>query len=170
MNKFQYFKEYEESGVSLPERKTRYSAGYDFEVAEDTLVPSYHELMGEFIKDKDKILTLEEITDLTKKYKCKPTLVPTGVTCQLDDDKYLQLSVRSSAPLKSWLILANGIGIIDSDYFPNQIYFQLINLSPYPILLKKGDIIGQGVILSYHITEDDRALGIRKGGFGSTSK
>lgn len=49
------------------------------------------------------------------------------------------------------------------------IYFQIINLFPYPILLKKGDVIGQGIIKKYEITDDDETRGIRDGGFGSTS-
>lgn len=48
------------------------------------------------------------------------------------------------------------------------IYFQIINLFPYPILLKKGDVIGQGIIKKYEITDDDNASGTREGGFGST--
>ena len=36
--------------------------------------------------------------------------------------------------------------------------------------LKKGDIIGQGIIHKYEITDDDTATGNRVGGFGSTSK
>ena len=61
--------------------------------------------------------------------------------CKLDPGTFLQLSVRSSSPLKYWLILANGVGIIDADYADNpdnegHIYFQLINLSPFDIQLK----------------------------------
>ena len=94
--------------------------------------------------------------------------------CQLDSNTYLELSVRSSCPLKYWLIMANSVGIIDSDYYNNpdnegEIFFQIINLSPYDIQLKKGDIIGQGIIKPYLITEDDNASGERMGGFGSTS-
>jgi dUTP pyrophosphatase len=37
----------------------------------------------------------------------------------LASNKYLELSVRSSCPLKNWLILANGVGIIDADYYNN---------------------------------------------------
>ena len=41
--------------------------------------------------------------------------------------------------------------IIDSDYYNNpnnegEIFFQVINLSPYDIILQKGDTIGQGII------------------------
>ena len=46
----------------------------------------------------------------------------------------------------------------------------MINLSPFDIQLHKGDVIGQGVIKPYLITEDDNASGDRLGGFGSTSK
>ena len=65
--------------------------------------------------------------------------------------------------------------IIDADYYNNpdnegEIFFQLINLSPYNIILKKGEKIGQGIIKPYLTTEDDAATGDRLGGFGSTTK
>ena len=65
--------------------------------------------------------------------------------------------------------------IIDADYYNNpdnegEIFFQLINLSPYNIILKKGEKIGQGIIKQYLTTEDDTATGDRFGGFGSTTK
>ena len=65
--------------------------------------------------------------------------------------------------------------IIDADYYNNpdnegEIFFQLINLSPYNIILKKGEKIGQGIIKPYLTTEDDTATGDRLGGFGSTTK
>ena len=121
-----------------------------------------------------QIFTLEEMAAFTKNNSIKPTLVPTGVKCQLEPDCYLELSVRSSTPLKYWLILANSVGIIDADYYNNSdneghIYFQIINLSPFNIQLKKGDIIGQGIIHKYEIADGDEANGIRNGGFGSTS-
>jgi dUTP pyrophosphatase len=68
------------------------------------------------------------------------------------------------------------VGIIDADYYDNpenegEIFFQIINLSPMPIILKKGDMIGQGIIKSYQTTSDDTAYAraqTRSGGFGST--
>lgn len=64
--------------------------------------------------------------------------------------------------------------IIDSDYYSNpdndgEIFFQLINLSPFSIMLKKGNIIGQGIIKHYYKVDNDAADGERVGGFGSTS-
>jgi dUTP pyrophosphatase len=122
----------------------------------------------------NKCLPLEEIAALTKETSIKPTLVPTGIKCEIPDGFYLELSVRSSCPLKHWLILANGVGIIDADYYNNpdnegHIYFQVINLSPFDIILKKGDIIGQGILKRHYVTDDDFATGERTGGFGSTT-
>lgn len=159
----------------LPVRKTAKSAGYDFTVAEDIIVPSHQKLSDKFPKNQIDLVSLEGMSILTKNLKAKPTLVPTGIKCELNDNTYLELSVRSSCPLKYWLILANGVGIIDADYYNNpdnegHIYFQMINLSPFDIQLHKGDVIGQGIIKSYLTTEDDNASGKRLGGFGSTSK
>ncbi len=159
----------------LPVRKTAKSAGYDFTVAEDIIVPSHQKLSDKFPKNQIDLVSLEGMSILTKNLKAKPTLVPTGIKCELNDNTYLELSVRSSCPLKYWLILANGVGIIDADYYNNpdnegHIYFQMINLSPFDIQLHKGDVIGQGIIKPYLTIEDDNASGERLGGFGSTSK
>lgn len=183
MAKFEKVSKFAEVDINLPQRKTAFSAGYDMEVAADIIIPSFfnhYAIMSEYpITDDGKILskgtfTLEEIAKITKSLRAKPTLISTGMKCQLDPDTYLELSVRSSCPLKYWLIMANGVGIIDSDYYNNpdnegEIFFQIINLSPYDIQLKKGDIIGQGIIKPYLTTEDDNASGERMGGFGSTS-
>ena len=65
--------------------------------------------------------------------------------------------------------------IIDADYYNNpdndgEIFFQIINFSPYDIVLEKGEKIGQGIIHQYLTTYDDNAIGERIGGFGSTQK
>ena len=114
------------------------------------------------------------MANVTKDFRLRPTLVPTGIKCEMPEGFYLELSVRSSCPLKHWLILANGVGIIDADYYNNpdnegHIYFQMINLSPFDIVLRKGDVIGQGILKKYFITDDDAAQGERLGGFGSTT-
>ena len=164
--------------LRLPERKTAGAAGYDFMVAEDIIIPSWLKVMRN-VKDAyasdDIIVNLNDIASLMKEYKAKPTLVPTGIKCELDLDTYLELSVRSSCPLKYGLFLANGVGIIDSDYFNNpsnegEIFFQMINLTPFAIRLQKGDIIGQGIIKPYLKTVDEVGPStLRMGGFGSTT-
>jgi dUTP pyrophosphatase len=186
--KFEVISKYAEAGINLPQRSTTGSAGHDFEVAEDIVVPSIltlqrilEEEVADIFANEDghdfvmRALTLDEMAALTKKTKAKPTLVPTGIKCELNEpNTYLELSVRSSCPLKHWLILANGVGVIDADYYNNpdnegHIYFQIINLSPYDIQLRKGDKIGQGIVKPYLTMDNDSATGKRVGGFGSTS-
>ena len=178
MAKFEKVSRFNEVELPMPVRKTAHSAGYDFAVAEDITIEPWTEmfnLMNMNTNTAGAPLTLEDVALVTKTFKAKPSLVSTGMKCELDEGTYLELSVRSSSPLKYWLLLANGVGIIDKDYYNNpdnegEIFFQIYNLSPFPITLKKGDAIGQGIIHKYGLTEDDVATGERVGGFGSTSK
>ncbi len=144
---FEVVTEYQDKDIHIPERKTKNSAGYDIEAAEDVTIPVY-------------------------KPGIKPVLVPTGLKVYMGDNECLLLLNRSSGPKKGF-ILANSVGLIDSDYYNNpdnegEIFFQLINLSPFNIVLHKGDRIGQGIIHKYIKTEDDAASGDRLGGYGST--
>lgn len=165
-----------EEDLLLPTRGTANSAGYDFIVAEDVLIPSWGQFYSRLMDGCENTRiprTLSEVASATKLCGAKPTLVSSGIKCKLEPDTYLELSVRSSTPLKHWLILANSVGVIDADYYNNpdnegEIFFQMINLSPFPIQLQKGDRIGQGIIKPFLITEDDAASGARMGGFGST--
>ena len=198
MIKFEKVSRLKDEDFNLPVRKTANSAGYDFEVAEDIVVPPYTELFrflsesiariamldennhikdeeGNVVSVKVEPMELTQLGEFVKAYNTKTTLVPTGVKCYLDEGTYLELSVRSSTPLKYWLVLANGVGIIDADYADNpdnegEIFFQVINFSPVPIILHKGDVIGQGIIKEYKTTDDDVAAGERLGGFGSTTE
>lgn len=146
---FEVVKKYEDKGINLPIRKTKYSAGYDIEAAEDTVVPVF-------------------------KPGVKPTLVPTGLKAYMQDDEYLMLVNRSSGPKKG-LLMPNAVGIVDKDYYNNEsneglIYFQFINISDKDYVIHKGDDIGQGIFQKFGIVDDDDAEGIRKGAFGSTDK
>lgn len=169
----------DDADVALPIRKTQYSAGYDLAAAEDYIIPSLWQMVAEAKEvwpvSDDEFITMELLSKFTKQSGFKPTLVSTGIKCKLDPNTYLQLSVRSSLSLKHWLILANGVGIIDADYYNNEdnegeIYLQLYNLSPYNVQIKKGEMIGQGVILPYYtVTEGKDSAGfVRTGGLGST--
>lgn len=176
MAKFEKVSRWADSNINMPVRKTAHSAGYDFEAVEHILIEPYQHLSNIIMNSSTyKPKTLNEISNITKLNEAKPTLVSTGMKCKLADNEYLELSIRSSSPLKYWLILANGVGIIDADYYNNsdnegEIFFQIINLSPFPIMIQKGEIIGQGIIKEYKLTEDDCATGSREGGFGSTNE
>lgn len=147
---FEIAKGFENRSINLPVRKTKYSAGYDIEAAEDTLVPSFKKGM-------------------------KPTLVKTGIKAYMDEDEVLILANRSSNPGKKGLILANSIGVIDKDYYGNldndgHIMFAFYNIKDEDIEIKKGEAIGQGIFQKYLVTDNDISQGERIGGFGSTSK
>jgi len=147
---FEIAKGFEDKNINLPVRKTKYSAGYDIEAAEDIVVPSFKKGMN-------------------------PTLVKTGLKAYMQDDEVLFLYNRSSNPKKKGLILANSVGVIDKDYYGNvdndgHIMFAFYNIKDEDIVIKKGEAIGQGVFQKYLVTEDDNAEGERVGGFGSTSK
>ena len=183
--RFELVSQFADQTDLLPTRATFGSAGYDFFVAEDIIVPALSQkakhidsyintaqMMGRMEKYKPEF-NLDEVAKITKDAKEKLTLVPTGVKAYLPEGTYLQISVRSSCPLKHWLILGNGVGIIDRDYYNNpdnegHIFFQIINLFPQDIILHKGDKIGQGIILPYLRTKDDKVTDMRLGGFGST--
>lgn len=120
--------------------------------------------------------TIDEVSALTKKTGCKPTLVSTGFKAYMDEGYSLDLYIRSSSPLKNWLVLANGVGVIDADYVDNpdnegEIFFQIINLLPFPVKLQRGDIIGQAKFIKFETTDDDATFekGERIAGFGSTT-
>ena len=147
---FEVAKGFEDKGINIPVRKTKFAAGYDFEAAEDCIIPSFKKGM-------------------------KPTLIKTGIKAYMQDDEVLILANRSSNPGKKGLILANSIGVIDKDYYGNEdndghIMFAFFNVKDEDIEIKKGDCIGQGMFQKYLVTDDDSAAGERTGGFGSTSK
>ena len=147
---FEIAKGWEDKDINLPERKTKFAAGYDFECAEDIVIPSF--------KKGDA-----------------PTFIPTGIKAYMEDDEVLYLYNRSSNPKKKGLILANSVGVVDKDYYGNpdndgHIMFAFFNVKDEDITIKKGECIGQGVFMKYLLTDDDQADGERTGGFGSTSK
>ena len=178
MIKFEKVSRFADIDFNLPVRKTKNFAGYDFEVAEDICIPTWTSQLMALIKatsQPKEPYSLDELAKLTKQIRAKPTLVSTGIKCHLEEGYYLELSVRSSTPLKYWIILANGVGIIDADYYGNpdndgEIAFAFQSLNESGSFIKKGDKIGQGIIMKYGVTEDDNASGTRDGGFGSTGE
>ena len=146
---FEIAKGWEDKGINLPVRKTKYSAGYDVEAAEDVVIPPY-------------------------KPGIKPTLIPTGLKAYCMEDEWIMLVNRSSGPKKG-VILPNSIGVVDHDYYNNidndgHFYFQFWNFKDEDLVIHKGDVIGQVIFQKYLTTNDDNATGTRIGGFGSTNK
>ena len=130
---FEIAKGFENQDIHLPIRKTKCSAGYDVEAAEDVTIPAF-------------------------KPGVKPTLVKTGLKAYCPEDEYYMLVNRSSNPGKKGLILANSIGIIDSDYYGNEsndghFMFAYYNFFEHEVQVKKGDVIGQVIFSKYFKVE-----------------
>ena len=147
---FEVANDYLNQEMIMPERSTQFSAGYDMFAAEDVIIDPY--------KPGDK-----------------PTLVPTGVKAYMMDDEVLYLYNRSSNPKNRGLVLANGVGIIDKDYYNNEsndglIYFAFYNIFDEVLLIRRGETIGQAIFQKYLTVDNDISKGVRVGGFGSTGK
>lgn len=147
---FEIAKGFEDKDINLPIRKTKGSAGYDIEAAEDIVIEPFKPGMN-------------------------PTLVKTGLKAYMPEDEFMMLCNRSSNPKKKGLILANSVGVVDKDYYENpdndgHFMFAFFNIKEEDIEIKKGDCIGQGIFQKYLITDDDNAEGLRLSGFGSTGR
>lgn len=132
--------------IKLPERATENSAGYDFFAIEDIVLPA---------KQLARVMT--------------------GVKCELRPYMFLMLANRSSNPSKKGLFLANGVGVVDADYYNNpdnegEIGFEFYNFSDEDKEIKKGEKIGQGIIMTFNRVQNDNVTATRDGGFGSTDK
>src|SRR5574344_1846184 len=137
-------------GIKLPKRATKYSAGYDFYVNGDVVIPwgdSY--------------------------------IIPTGIrwVCDKEEDKnkVLQIYPRSGIGFRTGVRLMNTVGIIDADYWESNneghIMLKIYNPMNASFEVKDGEAIVQGVITEYHTCDDEEEImEKRTGGMGSTDK
>ena len=98
--------------------------------------------------------------------------VPTGAAVELKPGTCAFVMARSGLALREGITMANGVGLIDSDY-RGEIQIGLHNLSAEPYTVQPGERIAQMIIMPYFapvieevtaLTETDRGAG----GFGST--
>lgn len=162
---FEIVTKYQDKEIHLPERATKNAAGYDFEAAEDIVIPTFWKKLVAQVTGQSE----------PEEKLVKPVLVPTGIKAYMGEDEYLQLANRSSNPLKRFLSLSNGVGVIDSDYYNNpdnegHIMFQFTNFGLTDVTIKKGERIGQGIFLPFLKADNDRATNERTGGFGSSDQ
>lgn len=124
----------------LPVRATEYSAGYDLWSNETVVIP-----VGGVV------------------------IVKTGITFEgLATNKYIQISLRSGTSVKRPLLMANGVGVVDSDYEGNEIGIILYNRGNIPVTIDKYERLAQAVILNYNLSVEKKVTTKRSGGFGST--
>ncbi len=146
MRRFAIISGYRDRDLALPTRKTEGSAGYDLAAAEDVEVPPGGIAM-----------------------------VPTGCKAIMPQGEFLAVFIRSSLAVRCGLGLANGVGIIDSDYCDNpdnegHILIAMRNGTEKPVRIARGERVAQGIFLAYGVTEDDFPGQARTGGFGSTGR
>lgn len=99
--------------------------------------------------------------------------IPTGIAIALPDANTVAVvCARSGLALKRGVALANGIGVIDSDY-RGELFVAAVNNDSKPQVIENGDRIGQLMILPVIRAEyeecgelDETSRGA--GGFGST--
>lgn len=140
------FIKYDNKNITLPVRATKHSVCYDFYSPID--------------------------------YNLNPNetkLIFTNVKAIFGEDEGLILASTSGMG-KRGIILANGIGIIESDYYGNEsndgnLGFLLHNMGEDVYQIKVGDKIGQGYFMRFLTVDDEKEITTeRKGGFGSTVK
>ena len=128
--------------IKLPTRATIDSAGYDFFIPYNQYFPQSQDI-----------------------------LLPTGIRWIADDPSFVLLCVpRSGLGFKYGLRLKNSIGVIDSAYWKsdNEGHIMAKIQVDNSFNLDQGKGFMQGIILKYHLVDDDDAQGVRNGGFGST--
>lgn len=144
---FEIAKGWEDKNINLPRRSTKHAAAYDIEAAEDVTIPPF-------------------------KAGQEPSLIPTGLKAYCQPDECYFVLNRSSGARKG-IVLANGLGLIDADYYGNSSndgHFQVLvfNVLDHDLNIKKGDRVAQVVFQKFLVTDGDAAEGERTGGFGST--
>lgn len=131
--------------VPLPAYGTAGAAAFDLAAAADTLVPPHG-----------------------------IALVPTGLVVKVPAGYFLAILARSSTPLKRGLMVANGVGVIDSDYCgpADEVKIQVINVTDVPVQVGRGERIAQAMVLAAPRVEFVEAVadGPSRGGFGSTGR
>src|SRR5215831_10430325 len=111
-----------DSSIPLPEYQTSGASGFDFAASVDLTIGP-----GEV------------------------ALVPTGLVIQTPPGHFLGVFARSSTPLKRGLMVANGVGVVDSDYCgpKDEIKLEVFNFTSRPVAVKRGDRLAQGVIMPF---------------------
>ena len=112
--------------------------------------------------------------DVTLKAGARQVL-PTGIAIALPSADYVALiCARSGLASKHGITMANGVGVIDSDY-RGEVGMGLINLSDEPYTIQPGDRVAQMMIspvirpaLRFVDELDETARGA--GGLGSTGR
>ncbi len=130
--------------VELPEYKTNGSACFDLKASQSIVLK-----------------------------KKQVTQVPTGLKVEFPVDHVLLIFSRSGLASRGFL-MANSVGVIDSDY-RGEIKILLLNTTEDDFLISKGDRIAQGMLLkidqaTFNLVSELSNTYRGEGGFGSTGR
>ena len=134
--------------AQLPKRETSGSAGHDLRacISEDVILPAGGSLR-----------------------------LPTGIAIEMESADYVAIiAARSSMAAKYGVTMANGIGVIDSDY-RGEISVLLYNHSHEDFVIHPGDRVAQLLLLPVDLpdiveVEELSQTQRGEGGFGSTGR
>ncbi len=134
--------------AQLPKRETSGSAGHDLRacISEDVILPAGGSLR-----------------------------LPTGIAIEMESADYVAIiAARSSMAAKYGVTMANGIGVIDSDY-RGEISVLLYNHSQKDFVIHPGDRVAQLLLLPVDLpdiveVEELSQTQRGEGGFGSTGR
>ena len=176
MLELKYFKLYDD--VKEPIFSTQNSACFDvhayFGHSKGCLVEYY---------DKDNIkqngIAMKDThLDEVKSFKLKPgerALIPTGIIFDIPEGYSVRCHSRSGLALKEGLVLANGEGVIDSDYV-NESFIIMVNNSSRILTIQHNQKVAQLELVKvecYNVVQTD-VKPVQKtdrvGGFGSTGR
>lgn len=134
-----------DKSLPIPEYKSRGAAGFDLHIRKTVTVPAHGVV-----------------------------LAPANVAMEIPKGTFAMVAARGSTH-KYGVMLANGIGIGDEDFHgdDDEYMLALLNFTGRKLTIKKGERIGQIVILKYEkvkIKVVQKLGNPTRGGFGSTGK
>lgn len=125
--------------IKLPQRATEGSAGYDIFLPRTLSFPAKSVVM-----------------------------IDTGIKVKIPEGFVMNIYPRSSIGIKKQLMLANTVGVIDSD-FHDTIKLAIYNYGNETVKLNANERIAQAVTTLY-ITDGKKVHTARNGGIGSTGR
>lgn len=158
--------------AELPEYATDGSACFDIKAC----IQHGQKLKSYNAWNKEMPIVVKGVGNVKDAFQLPPNirvLVPTGLIFDVPEGHVMKMYIRSSQALKKGLTMANGVGIIDSDYVEES--FMIIeNISDSLVTISNGERIAQCAIekaLREEIVETSEKpvqKTDRNGGFGST--
>ena len=160
--------------ASIPEYATDGSACFDIKAC----ISNGQRLRSFNAFNKEMSIVVKGIGGVRDAFQLPPgirVLVPTGLIFDIPEKHVMKMYIRSSQALKKGLIMANGVGIIDSDYVEES-FMMLQNVSDSMATIEHGERVAQCLVEKTlrlkiaEVTEKPGQKTDRDGGFGSTGE